>query len=66
MLYRQHPGQTTRNSLTGWGTPFQEWSNAECSRRAELYHRTRFDPGAFGGLGKHQSLTQRLTPGELE
>ena len=62
VLYRQHPGQTTRSPVTGFGTDAEGWTSQEARRRGDLYRRTRFDPVAFGALGKYQDLTQRFVP----
>lgn len=59
VLYRQHPGQTTRNPATGFGTDAERWTSEETRRRGALYRRTRFDPVAFGALGKFTHLTRR-------
>lgn len=62
VLYRQHPRQTTRSSLTGFGSDAEGWTSQEARRRGELYRQTRFDPVAFGALGKYAHLTQRFLP----
>lgn len=62
VLYRQHPDQTTRNPFTGFGTDAERWTSQEARRRGGIYRRTRFDPAAFGALGKYHHLTQRLKP----
>lgn len=62
VMYRQHPGQTTRSPVTGFGTDAEGWTSQEARRRGELYRRTRFDPVAFGALGKYAGLTQRFVP----
>jgi len=62
LMYRQHPGQTTRSPVTGFGTDAEGWTSQEARRRGELYRRTRFDPVAFGALGKYAGLTQRFMP----
>ena len=66
VLYRQHPQQTTRDSVTGFNTAVQNWTNAECARREKTYRTSRFDPLVFGALGKYSHLTQRIPPGALE
>ena len=48
VLYRQHPAQTTRSPVTGFGTDAEGWTSQEARRRGELYRRTRFDPVVFG------------------
>jgi GT2 family glycosyltransferase len=60
VLYRRHRNQVSHDPVTGSGTPSMGWSNAECSRRGQLYRTTRFDAFAFGALGKHQHVTQRV------
>jgi glycosyltransferase involved in cell wall biosynthesis len=60
VLYRQHPDQTTRNAMTGFGTEAERWTSQETRRRGELFRRSRFDPSAFGALGKYQNLTVRF------
>jgi len=62
VLYRQHSGQTTRSSITGFGSDAEGWTSQEARRRGELYRRTRFDPVAFGALRKYAQLTQRFVP----
>lgn len=60
--YRQHPDQTTRSPLTGFGSDAEGWTSHEARRRGALYRRNRFDPVAFGALGKYAGLTQRFVP----
>ena len=60
VFYRQHPAQTTRSPVTGYGTDAESWTSQEARRRQGIYRRTRFDPIAFGALGKYQHLTQPL------
>ena len=60
VLYRQHSGQTTRNPTTGFGTDAERWTSEETRRRGAIYRRTRFDPVAFGALGKYTHLTRRF------
>ena len=59
VLYRQHPDQATRNSVTGSHTAIQNWANAECALREKIYRTSRFDPLVFGALGKYSHLTQK-------
>jgi hypothetical protein len=63
VLYRQHDQQTTRNSVTGFGTEHEVATSQEARRRGNIYRRMRFDPVAFGALGKYQHLTQRFKHG---
>jgi len=58
--YRRHADQATQNLHTGWGTELRSWSIAERSRRQQLYKKGRFDPVAFGALGRYSRLTRRL------
>jgi glycosyltransferase involved in cell wall biosynthesis len=62
VLYRKHPDQATRNSLTGFGTGPRESADQDCRRRRRIYEWTRFDPGVFGALGRDSHLTRRLGP----
>jgi hypothetical protein len=63
VLYRQHAEQTTRNPVTGFGTEHELATSHEARRRGDRYGRTRFDPIAFGALGKYQHLTVRFVNG---
>jgi hypothetical protein len=63
VLYRQHGDQTTRSPVTGIGTQHEVATSQEARRRGQIYRRTRFDPVAFGALGKYQHLTQRFVNG---
>ena len=59
-LYRVHQESATQNRVTGWGTDTRAQASQIVYDHTLRFRRGRFDPRAFGSLGKHRGVTQRI------